>query len=109
MIGKEPLRSRNYTELSPIFFASKVSTPILLIHSLEDYRCPLDQSLMFYTVLKDFGKEVYITIFKKGTHDHSVQGSYTHRLKRYKLIVEFFKQKLLEKRDKFGVDEVLKG
>ncbi|AEH50653.1 alpha/beta hydrolase family protein [Pseudothermotoga thermarum] len=108
LIGEQPLENRNYRELSPIFFAKNVTTPILLIHSLEDYRCPLDQSLMFYTVLKDLGKEAYIAIFKKGAHSHSVQASYSHRLKRYKLIVEFFKQKLLEKKEKFDLDKALK-
>lgn len=108
MIGEDPLTNENYRKLSPIFYAKNVKTPLLLIHSLEDYRCPLDQSLMFYTVLKDLGKEVYIAIFKKGAHSHSVQGSYSHRLKRYKLILEFFKQKLMLKREKFDPEGCFK-
>ncbi|WP_028843236.1 MULTISPECIES: S9 family peptidase [Pseudothermotoga] len=105
LIGNDPLSNPNYRELSPIFYVKNIKTPLLLIHSLEDFRCPLDQSLMFYTILKDFGKEVYLAIFKKGAHGHSVQGSYTHRLKRYKLIVEFFKQKLLEEKEGFDVNK----
>lgn len=108
LIGEDPLVDENYRKLSPIFYAKNVKTPLLLIHSLEDYRCPLDQSLMFYTVLKDLGKEVYIAIFKKGAHGHSVHGSYSHRLKRYKLILEFFKQKLMLKREKFDPEECFK-
>lgn len=108
LIGEDPLTNENYRKLSPIFYAKNVKTPLLLIHSLEDYRCPLDQSLMFYTVLKDLGKEVYIAIFKKGAHSHSVQGSYSHRLKRYKLILEFFKQKLMLKREKFDPEGCFK-
>ncbi|KAF2958779.1 peptidase S9 [Thermotoga sp. Ku-13t] len=108
LIGDDPLLNENYRKLSPIFYAKNVKTPLLLIHSLEDYRCPLDQSLMFYHVLKDLGKEVYIAIFKKGAHSHSVQASYSHRLKRYKLILEFFKQKLLLKRDTFDPTECFK-
>nr|WP_052465337.1 S9 family peptidase [Thermotoga profunda] len=108
LIGEDPLISENYRKLSPIFHAKNVKTPLLLIHSLEDYRCPLDQSFMYYTVLKDLGKEVYIAIFKKGAHSHSVQGSYKHRLKRYKLIIEFFKQKLLQKSSVFDSTEIFK-
>ncbi|AJC73200.1 peptidase S9 [Pseudothermotoga hypogea DSM 11164 = NBRC 106472] len=108
LIGDDPLTNENYRKLSPLFHAKNVKTPLLLIHSLEDYRCPLDQSLMFYHVLKDLGKEVYIAIFKKGAHGHSVQASYSHRLKRYKLIVEFFKQKLLLKSEIFDPEKCFK-
>mgnify|MGYP000353680621 CR=1 FL=1 len=107
LIGKDPMTDENYRKLSPIFYAQNVKTPILLIHSLEDYRCPLDQSLMFFTVLRDLGKEAYIAIFKKGAHGHSIRGLPRHRLKRYRMILEFFKKKLVEKKP-FDIDEVLK-
>jgi len=107
LIGEDPMSDENYRKLSPIFYAKKVKTPILLIHSLEDYRCPLDQSLMFFTVLKDLGKEAYIAIFKKGAHGHSVRALPRHRLKRYKMILGFFRKKLIEEKP-FNVDEILK-
>ncbi len=96
LIGHEPLKDDNFRTLSPLFHAEKVNTPLLLIHSLEDYRCPLDQSLMFYNVLKDLGKEAYLLVFKKGAHGHSREGLPRHRAKRYKAIIEFFNQKLVE-------------
>ena len=92
--------------MSPIFYAQNVKTPILFIHSLEDYRCPLDQSLMFFTVLRDLGKEAYIAIFKKGAHGHSIRGLPRHRLKRYRIILEFFKKKLIEE-EPFDIDKIL--
>ena len=107
LIGENPMTDENYRKLSPIFYAQNVKTPILLIHSLEDYRCPLDQSLMFFTVLRDLGKEAYIAIFKKGAHSHSIRGLPRHRLKRYRMILEFFKKKLIEEKP-FDIDEVLK-
>ena len=108
VIGDEPLRNENYRKLSPLFNASKVKASLLLIHSLEDYRCPLDQSVMFYHVLKALGKDVYIAIFKKGPHGHSIKGTPKHRMKRYKLITEFFDRKLM-KGEEFNVDEVFKS
>ncbi len=95
-MGPRPLQNERYRTLSPLFHAEKVNTPLLLIHSLEDYRCPLDQSLMFYNVLKDLGKEAYLLVFKKGAHGHSREGLPRHRAKRYKAIIEFFNQKLVE-------------
>jgi len=108
LIGENPLMDESYKKRSPIFSAEKVETPVLIIHSLEDYRCPLDQSVMFYHVLKDLGKEAYIAIFKKGPHGHSRLGSPQHRLKRYRLIMEFFTQKLIRKKEGFPVNEFLK-
>ena len=109
VIGENPLENENYKKLSPLFYAEGVKAPLLIIHSLEDYRCPLDQSVMFYHVLKDLGKEAYIAIFKKGAHGHSLRGSPRHRAKRYKLIMEFFERKLVEGKEGFNVEEVLKG
>ena len=108
VIGDEPLKNENYRKLSPIFYANKVKTPVLFIHSLEDYRCPLDQSLMFYHVLKSMGKEAYIAIFKKGEHGHSIRGKPEHRRKRYKIFLEFFIKKLKENKE-FKIEDAIKG
>lgn len=107
VIGENPLENENYKKLSPLFYAQNVKAPLLLIHSLEDYRCPLDQSVMFYHVLKDLGKEVYIAIFKKGAHGHSLRGSPKHRAKRYKLFMEFFERKLKKYEEGFDVEKIL--
>ena len=107
LIGGDPLKDEAYQERSPLFFAEKVNAPVLFIHSLEDYRCPLDQSVMFYHALRDLGKEAYIAIFKKGPHGHSRLGSPHHRLKRYKLIVNFFMQKLMREEEGFRIDDIL--
>ena len=109
VIGPNPLENENYRKLSPLFYADRVKAPLLLIHSLEDYRCPLDQSLMFYHVLKDLGKEAYIAIFRRGPHGHSIRGKPKHRAKRYKLFVEFFERKLKRYEEGFDVGDVMKG
>ncbi|MCD6510672.1 MAG: S9 family peptidase [Thermoprotei archaeon] len=108
LIGENPLVNENYKKLSPIFYAENVKAPILIIHSLEDYRCPLDQSTMFYHVLKDLGKEAYIAIFKRGAHGHSIRGKPRHRMKRHKLIMEFFVRKLMKGEKEFKIEEILK-
>jgi len=104
LIGLNPLNNENYKKLSPLFYAENVNTPILFIHSIEDYRCTFDQSLAFYTILKDLGKEAYIVLFKRGSHAHSLNGKPKHRAKRYKIIIEFFKQKLLENKKEFDIN-----
>ncbi len=102
LIGENPLENENYKKLSPLSYVNNVNTPVLFIHSTEDYRCTFDQSLIFYTLLKDLGKEAYIALFKSGAHAHSLNAKPRHRAKRYKLILEFFRQKLIE--NKIGFD-----
>lgn len=107
VVGENPLQNENYRELSPLFHVDNVEAPLLLIHSLQDYRCPIDQSVMFYHMLKERGKEAYISVFKKGAHGHSLQGSPKHRAKRYKLFLNFFERKLIEEKEGFNAEELL--
>lgn len=104
LIGIDPLSNENYKKLSPLMYAKNVNTPVLFIHSVEDYRCTFDQSLIFYTILKDLGKEAYLVLFKKGFHAHSINGSPRHRAKRYKILLEYFKQKLIEEKREFDIN-----
>ena len=45
-------------ERSPIRYAPSVNTPILIIHSEQDYRCPMEQAEQWYVALKRLGKTV---------------------------------------------------
>ncbi len=107
VIGDNPLNNENYRKLSPLFYADRVSTPVLFIHSMEDYRCPLDQSLMFHNILISLGKESHIVVFKNGDHGHSVRGKPRQRLKRYRIFVDFFEKKLND--EEFRIEKVLGG
>jgi acylaminoacyl-peptidase len=82
---------------SPITHANKVQTPILIIHSMEDYRCYLDQALLFYTALKYLGKEAKLLLFTSGSHVFSRSGKPNHRVKRLKHMIEWFNQYLKQK------------
>jgi dipeptidyl aminopeptidase/acylaminoacyl peptidase len=96
----DPWRSReNYDRASPIRLVANVKTPLLLIHSMEDYRCFIDQSLAMHVALQYLGKESRLIVFTKGSHGHSVRGKPRHRLKRYKIILDFLEEKL-KKREK---------
>ena len=66
----------------------------MFIHSMEDYRCFIDQSLAMHVALRMLGKESRLVIFKRGAHGHSVTGKPRHRRKRYELIVKYFNEKL---------------
>ncbi|MGM0413669.1 MAG: prolyl oligopeptidase family serine peptidase [Bacillota bacterium] len=87
----------NFDELwdsSPLKYADRVSTPTLLIHSEEDYRCWLTEALQFFTALKYHGVESRLTIFKGENHELSRGGKPEHRIRRYQEMVDWFNKYL---------------
>jgi len=85
-----------YWEKSPIKHIKNAKTPLLIIHSEQDYRCWLDQALQIYTALKVRGVETRMIIFPKENHDLSRSGKPKHRAKRLEEIVNWFKKHLIE-------------
>ncbi|WP_297476663.1 S9 family peptidase [Thermococcus sp.] len=86
-IGGDPWNNTdNYWEKSPLKYAPNVETPLLIIHSTEDYRCWLPEGLQFYTALKYLGKTVELAIFPGENHDLSRGGKPKHRVRRLELI-----------------------
>ena len=68
-LGGDPwTNAKGYTEMSPLTYADKVDTPLLLIHSMEDKRCWMAEALQFFTALKYFGKEAKLALFPDETH-----------------------------------------
>ena len=77
---------------SPMKYAMQVKTPLLFIHSDEDYRCPIEQAMQFYTILKEKGLDTKFIWFKGETHELSRSGKPQARMKRLKEITEWFDQ-----------------
>ena len=53
---------------SPITFAPRVETPVLLLHGEADARCPIGQSEQYFQVMKRLGKEVEMVRFPGCSH-----------------------------------------
>jgi len=85
-----------YWESSPLKYVSNIKTPLLIIHSLEDYRCWLDQALQFFTALKVRNIPARLVLFPKENHDLSRKGKPKHRIERLKNITEWFKKYLTQ-------------
>jgi dipeptidyl aminopeptidase/acylaminoacyl peptidase len=51
-----PQRAGYYRDRSAMTHITRVTTPTLLIHPENDYRCPIEQSEQFYMALKMIGK-----------------------------------------------------
>lgn len=57
-----------YTQQSPLFHASKISNPMLLIHGDADTNVPPGESQQMYTALKLLGKDVELVEYKGDNH-----------------------------------------
>lgn len=77
---------------SPLKFANNVKTPLLFIHSFEDYRCPIDQGYQYYTALRCRGVETKMVLFKGENHELSRSGKPKHRLKRLQEITAWIEK-----------------
>lgn len=77
-------------ERSPMRHAPKVNTPLLLVHSDQDYRCPLEQAEQFFVALKRLGKTVEFVKFTGENHELSRSGKPWNRVERVEHIVEWF-------------------
>ncbi|SFP96405.1 Dipeptidyl aminopeptidase/acylaminoacyl peptidase [Amycolatopsis arida] len=54
--------------VSPISFASRVRTPVLILHGAEDTNVPLGQSVYFHRALRHFGVEHEFVIYPREGH-----------------------------------------
>ena len=76
---------------SPIRNVASVKTPLLLIHSENDFRCPMDQAEQFYTAIKRLGKsEVELLRVPDEGHELSRSGRPDRRVARLEAIVDWF-------------------
>ena len=60
-----------YLENSPLFFADKVTTPLLMLHNDQDGAVPWYQGIEYFTALRRLGKEVYL--FNYNGEDHGLR------------------------------------
>jgi dipeptidyl aminopeptidase/acylaminoacyl peptidase len=90
-VGGEPwTNEEGYREKSPLSYASNVETPTMFVHSYEDYRCWMDQSIIFYTALKHLGKEARLALFMEGAHVFRSSARPSIRRRRYELMIDWF-------------------
>lgn len=85
-----------YREKSPITYAPQVETPLLLIHSEQDLRCPIEQAEQFFVYLRRLGKEVKLARFPEDTHELSRSGTPSRRMERLRLILDWFQSHLMD-------------
>ena len=67
-----------YWERSPLKYVQNVTTPILILHSDNDYRVPIEQGEQWFRALKHFNKTAEIVFFPRENHNLTRSGEPKH-------------------------------
>jgi len=76
-------------EQSPLKYAANIKTPLLLVHSDQDYRCHHSESIQFFTALQYFGVEAKLLLIRGESHSLSRTGRPKQRILRLNEIVDW--------------------
>jgi dipeptidyl aminopeptidase/acylaminoacyl peptidase len=74
---------------SPLAHVHQVTTPTLVIHSENDFRCPIEQGEQWFTALLRNGIPVEMLRFPGAGHELSRSGSPKHRRQRFEAILDW--------------------
>ena len=89
--GKNPWDNlQGVMEKSPITYINNMKTPLLIIHSELDYRCPMEQGEQLFIGLKKLKRVVEFVRFPGESHGLSGGGKPKHRVERLQHIVRWF-------------------
>jgi dipeptidyl aminopeptidase/acylaminoacyl peptidase len=75
---------------SPISYVDRITTPLLILHSECDYRCPIEQAEQMFVALKRLGRTVEFVRFPEEGHDLSRSGKPSRRLARLRHLLGWF-------------------
>ena len=80
----------NFEKCSPITYFTNVKTPVLIIHSENDLRCPIEQGEQMFVMLKRLHKTVEMVRFPEEPHGLSRHGRPDRRIARLGWIIKWF-------------------
>lgn len=77
---------------SPLAYVQNVETPLLILHSEKDYRCPIEQAEQLFIALKHRKKVTKFVRFPESNHELSRSGKPSLRIARLHYILNWFKE-----------------
>ena len=86
-LGTDPERIAAQSAMAA---AGAITTPTLVIHSEEDWRCPVEQGARLYVELKRRGVPTELLLFPGEGHELSRSGRPRHRLARFEHILRWW-------------------
>ncbi len=79
---------------SPLTYADKIDLPVLIIHSEQDWRCPVEQAQRLFVALKMRGVPAELVLFPGEGHELSRSGLPSHRLARFEVVLDWWSRHL---------------
>jgi dipeptidyl aminopeptidase/acylaminoacyl peptidase len=79
-------------ERSPVAYAEKIDIPLLILHSLQDMRCPVEHAHQLFTAVKDThpGLAVRMVLFPNNNHGITTGGNMYQRIRHYDEMIGWF-------------------
>jgi dipeptidyl aminopeptidase/acylaminoacyl peptidase len=94
-VGKSHLEDPGaYLRQSPITYVDDITTPVLIVHSENDLRCPISQAEELFVALRLLGRDPELVRFPGESHELSRSGSPRHRIMRAEIILDWFRSQL---------------
>jgi dipeptidyl aminopeptidase/acylaminoacyl peptidase len=81
--------------LGPLALAHNVTTPTLVLHSENDFRCPIEQAEQYFMALLRNGTTTELVRFPGEGHEMSRSGKPRHRRERFDAILEWHSRHLV--------------
>lgn len=89
--GTTPLEDPEYLwAQSPLAHAHKIKTPLLIMHSENDYRVPISEAEQLYGYVKRIGLKTEFVRYPREGHELSRAGEPAHRIDRLSRMVAWF-------------------
>jgi dipeptidyl aminopeptidase/acylaminoacyl peptidase len=85
-----------YLRHSPVSYVRDMATPLLILHSEVDLRCPISQAEELFVALRLLGRNPVMYRFPGENHELTRSGAPQHRVSRAELILAWFRQHLQE-------------
>jgi dipeptidyl aminopeptidase/acylaminoacyl peptidase len=85
-----------YLRLSPATYAQNIHTPLLILHSENDLRCPIEQGEQLFVTLRMLRRPVEMVRFPAESHELTRGGSPVHRVQRFHIVLDWFDRYLKE-------------
>jgi len=80
----------SYLKVSPTTYAENIRTPLMILHSEDDLRCPVEQAEQLFVTLRLLKRPVEMVRFPAESHELTRSGSPVHRVQRFELVLEWF-------------------
>ncbi|MCP2182716.1 S9 family peptidase [Prauserella alba] len=90
-VGEDPDEQR---KRSPLTYASDIDVPFAVVHSEQDWRCPLEQAQRLFVALKEAGADTEFLLFPGEGHELTRSGKPRHRVQRFEAVLDWWARHL---------------